>query len=440
MTQNNKRIASNFSWVIIGNIARMIVSLAVGVLSARYLQPENYGNLNYVISFSSFFTTFCTLGINSVLIKVLMDHKEEQGKVLGSALFMRSLSTFACMIVNVILVIVLNPNEQQLWLMSAIHVVYLLFNIADSIKYWFQARLEAKYPAIISFISYVIMAGFKIILLGTKKSVVWFAFSMPLDAAVVAILLLVAYWKKKGERFSVSRSMCQEIFSQSKHFILAGLMVSLYAQIDKIMIKGMVDAESVAYYTAANSINSMWTFVIAAIIETATPVVMQVYNTNKERFETMLKTTYCIVLWLCIGAGVVITVLANLIVNILYGQAYEASAMLLKILVWSQLFSQIGVAKNIWIVCEKKSKHLIVFTICGAIGNVILNVLLIPFYGAVGAAVATVITQMITAFIVQFIIKDTRRNVILIMESLIFKGVNLQAIFKMLLQRKRNKS
>ena len=114
--------------------------------------------------------------------------------------------------------------------------------------------------------------------------------------------------------------------------------------------------------------------------------------------------------------------------------------MLLKILVWSQLFSQIGVAKNIWIVCEKKSKHLIVFTICGAIGNVILNVLLIPFYGAVGAAVATVITQMITAFIVQFIIKDTRRNVILIMESLIFKGVNLQAIFKMLLQRKRNKS
>ena len=55
--------------MIIGRIYQMSLSFVVSMLTARYLGPSNYGLINYASSFTSFFSTFCVLGINSVIVK-----------------------------------------------------------------------------------------------------------------------------------------------------------------------------------------------------------------------------------------------------------------------------------------------------------------------------------------------------------------------------------
>lgn len=439
MSSLRGKLVRNFSWEICGSITRLLISLAVSVLTARYLGPGNYGLLNYVTSFAGFFSSFCNLGINAILVKELLDRKEDQGTVLGSTLTLRTVSTLLCMVANCVLIGVLNPGEPLLLSLAIIHSFSMLFSVVDSVKFWFQARLETKIPVIASTAGYVVVAAYRVVLLATGKSVAWFAAATTLDFAVVAMFLLLSYRKYKGPAFHFSLKVGKDIFSRSRHFILAGLMVSLYAQMDKVMLKSMIDTASVGFYTTANSVNGMWTFVVAALIDAVSPAVYQSYTESREIFKKNLKRLYAGVIFICLLAGICICLLAKPIVMILYSEEYMASISVLRVLVWSSMFSYLGVAKNIWIVSEKKNHYLVAFTAVGVVGNLILNWLLIPQYGAIGAAVATVITQFITSVLAQLIFPQTRENVIWMLEAFVFKDVITQQELKQLLETVKRK-
>ena len=72
-----KREVKNASWIIGEKIIQMVISFFVGILTARYLGPDNYGLINYANAYGAFFTAFCTLGINSVIVKNLIDNPDE---------------------------------------------------------------------------------------------------------------------------------------------------------------------------------------------------------------------------------------------------------------------------------------------------------------------------------------------------------------------------
>lgn len=447
MSSLRGKLIKNFSWEIMGSIARLLISLVVSILTARYLGPNNYGLINYITSFSGFFSAFCSLGINSILVKELLDRKDDQGTVMGSTLAMRILSTLLCMVANCALIAALNPGDGLLFKLAVIHSFSMLFSVFDSVKFWFRAKLETKVPVIGSTVGYIVMAVYRVFLLATGKSVAWFAAATTLDYAVVALFLLISYVKHKGPGLRFSAAVGKDIFSRSRHFILAGLMVSLYAQMDKVMLKSMIDATSVGFYSTANSVNSMWTFVVAALIDVASPVVYESYNKSKEIFKSQLKKLYAGVIFVCMLAGIFICLLAKPLILILYGEAYMASVPVLRVLVWSSMFSYLGVVKNIWIVSEKKNHFLVGFTAIGAVSNAILNYILIPHFGAIGAATATVITQFITSVLAQLLFPQTRENVIWMLEAFVMKGVITKGEWKQIgsfvagkLKRKNKKS
>ena len=95
--------SKNAGWLIGGKVAQMLLSLVVGILSARYLGPSNYGLIGYGMALVSFFMAFCTLGINSVIIKDFVDNPHEQGVAIGSTLMLRGLSSLcsALMIIGI---------------------------------------------------------------------------------------------------------------------------------------------------------------------------------------------------------------------------------------------------------------------------------------------------------------------------------------------------
>ena len=57
-------------------------------------------------------------------------------------------------------------------------------------------------------------------------------------------------------------------------------------------------------------------------------------------------------------------------------------------------FSYLGSVRNVWMLAENKQKYLWIINLSGALGNVILNLILIPIMGVNGAAVASLCTQI----------------------------------------------
>lgn len=417
------RFISNTMWDIGGKIFQMVLTLIVGMLTARYLGPSNYGVIGETASYVAFFSVICQLGFTSTAVKEIMDNTDRQGEVLGTTIFFRICTSIISSVAITTLLFVMKGGDRLIVTVAFLQSLSLIFQSFEMIHYWYQSRLETQMSVKIQSIAYVIMAVYKIAILVLGKNVEWFAFSTALEAAVVGVFLLVVYQRGEGQRLSVSFSTGKDILKRSYHFILSGLMVTIYSEMDKIMLGQMLSETAVGYYTAATKISSMWSFVVMALINSSRPVIIASKSKSEELYIKQNKRLYAGIIWIGITAGLGITILAKLIIYILYGIEYMPSVSSLQISAWYTMFAMLGTARGVWIVCEEKAKYVKYYLGIGAVMNVVLNYLLIPAYGPGGAAAATLITQIFTSVLAPAIFKETRVYTKYVLEALILKGI-----------------
>lgn len=417
------RIVKNAGWLIVGRIIHMILSFLIGLLTARYLGPSNYGLINYASAYATFFTAFCTLGINSVIVKNFIDYPEEEGETIGTTIVLRFVSSLLSLLTIVGFVAVVDSNEPITVCVVALYCIGLLFQIFDTFNYWFQSKLLSKYYASATLIAYILVSAYKAVLLITEKSVQWFAVSNAIDYFIIALIIFVFYKKNNGPKLSFSIKKSKELLSLSVSYILSGLMVAIYAATDKLMLKHMMDESTVGYYSLAVSISTIWAFVLSAVIDSMKPRIMELHNTDREEYLLMNRRMYAIVFYISVVASLGITVIAPLFIRIVYGEAYLSAVTPLRIVVWYVAFSYLGVARDAWMVCEKKQKYLKYIYFFSVILNIVLNAVLIPFIGASGAAVASLATQISTVLVFPLFFKELRENVKLIATAILLKNV-----------------
>lgn len=414
---------SNTMWNISGKVFQMGLTLVVGLLTARYLGPSNYGVIGYTASYVAFFSVICQLGFNSIAVKEIIENPGKQGEVLGTTMFFRVCVSLISTIAITCLIYILDHGDRTIVWVAFLQSLSLVFQSFEMIHYWYQSRLETQVSVKIQSIAYVIMAAYKIIILVLGKNVAWFAFSTALESAVVAFFLLWVYHKGEGQKLSVSISCGNEILKRSYHFILSGLMVTIYSQMDKIMLKQMLSDTAVGYYTAATKISTMWSFVLLALIDSARPIIISSRSNQYDRYLKQNKRLYASIIWIGIAAGLGISLLGKWVILLMYGEAYLPATSSLKISAWYTMFAMLGTARGIWIVCEDKAKYVKYYLGIGAVLNVILNYLLIPQFGPAGAAAATLATQVFTAVLAPAIFKETRVYTKYVIESLFLKGI-----------------
>lgn len=420
--KNNKE-AKNAGWLIGGRVAQMILSFFVSILTARYLGPGNYGIISYVNAYVAFFTSLCTLGLNSVIIKDFVDKPEEQGEAIGTSLALRFVSSFFSALMILCIVRVVDRNEPKTIVIAILCSISLVFQVLDTFNYWFQSRYASKVTSIATFVAYAATALYRIVLLIFQKDVQWFAFATSIDYMVLGTILFCAYKKYNGPKLSVSLEKAKSLLGRSYHYILSGMMVAIYGQTDKFMLKQMLGETSVGYYSLASTVNLMWVFVIQAIIDSMYPTIMNLYGKDKKQFERKNRQLYAIVIYVSMAAAVCFVIFAPLVIRILYGDAYLPAVGPLRVITWYTIFSYLGVARNAWIVCMNKQKYLKYMYLSAAFINIGLNYIMIPLWGASGAALASLLTQFCTSLILPCFWDDMRPNVKLMVDAFLLRGV-----------------
>lgn len=412
----------NAGWIIGEQIFQMVLSFIVGILSARYLGPSYYGALNYTASFVSFCICLVTLGMDGVVIKRIIAEPEKEGEYLGSCMLLRFFSSLLSSLAILILIYVLNPGDTLKLQLAALQTIQLLFLSIHILNAWFQRHLKSKYVSIAKGVAGLVVSGYKITLLLTAKDVTWFAFSNSLSYIIIAIILIIAYKKENTQRLSFKTTLGVDVLKDSYHFILADIMVAIYGQIDKIMIGNSMTDADVGYYTTAAGICAMWLFIPQAIITSFRPTIMELKQSGDEKaYLRRLEQLYSFIIWLCIGVSLIISVIAPYLILVLFGKAYAGATPALAILIWSEVFSMVGSARSIWILSENKNKYVKYYLAIGAVINVVLNALLIPPMGIIGASIATLITQIVTCLIAPVLFKETRIHTSIVWDAFILK-------------------
>lgn len=416
---NTKSVFQNAKWIVGCKIAQSIIQLIIGMISARYLGPSNYGLINYAASIVAFALPVMRLGFNATLVHELIETPEKEGEILGTSLFLNFLSSVFCILGVVTFVTLVNAGENTTIMVCFLYSLSLVFAALEMIQYWFQYKLKSKYSSVVMLVAYVLVSFYKIFLLVTAKNVYWFALVNCFDYAIISVSLLFIYFKIGKAKLSFSFSMAKAMLSKSKHYMLSGIMVVAFQTTDHIMLLNIIDKKENGYYTAAITAASVVQFVYIAIIDSYRPLILSNKKENDADYEKNISSLYSIVLYLALAQSLAFFILAKPIIYILYGTDYSASVTVLRILVWYLAFSFMGSVRNVWILAEQKQKYLWIINLSGAVFNVLFNSVLIPFYGAVGAATASLATQIFINFILGFIIKPIRPN-----NKLLLKGLN----------------
>ena len=425
------KVIKNASWIVVCRIIQSLLGLLIGSLSARYLGPSNYGLVNYAASLASFAMPIMQLGLNAILVQEIINSKNDEGEILGTALGLSFISGLLCVGGIAAFSLIANKGETETIIVCVLYSILLVFQALEMIQYWFQAKLKSKYTSITMLAAYAVTSLYKVFLLVTQKNIYWFALSQAIDYGIIAIVLLVVYKKLGGEPLKFSFARIKMLLNKGRHYIIAGIMVTIFAQTDKIMLKFMMGDEATGYYSAACTCAGVTAFIFTAIIDSFQPVVLESKKVGQRSFEKNVIRFYAIIIYLSLMQCLGIVLFSTLLVRILYGVEYFASVNPLRLIVWYTTFSYLGSVRNVWMLAEGKQKYLWVINLCGAMVNVLLNFILIPILGIMGAALASLITQIFTNVVMGFVIKDVRRN-----NYLMWKGCNPKVLIE-LLQRGR---
>lgn len=418
---NANRILNNSFWIIGGKLGQAALGLVVTMLSARYLGPSGYGLINYAAAIVAFVMPIMHLGLDATLIQEVIANPDREGEILGTATTMCFTSGIACIIGVIAFAGITGRGETETMIICGLYSIQLLFQALEMVRFWFQAKLLSKYTAMIMLAAYIVVSAYKIILLVTGSSIYWFAVSQALDFAIISFALLFFYKRMGQQRFSFSFTRAKDMFSRSRYYIVSGLMVTIFAQTDRIMLKMMLDEAAVGYYSAAVACAGMTGFVFVAIIESARPAILEQKQHSQIDFQHGMTLLYSVVIYLSLVQSAVVALFAHWIVRILYGTAYAATIPALRIVVWYTTFSYLGGARTIWILAEEKQKLLPIINLGGALMNVLLNLFLIPVWGIRGAAAASLTTQIFANVIMGYIIAPIRENNRLMLQALDFR-------------------
>jgi len=388
----------------------MGVGLLVGVWFARYLGPKQFGLYSYAFSFSGLFGTIAGLGLNGIVVRDLVKEPENTNSILGTAFVLQLLAGFLAFACAVIAISIVKPDAFLTKLMVAVFGFMMVLKATDVIKYWFESQVESKYTAWIEIGAFSLFSFIRVALILAQASIMAFVWAAVVELALASISLMAMYVWRVGKltAWRVRYQQAAAMLKNSWPLILSGMAISVYMRIDQVMLGQMLGDRSVGIYSAAVRISELWYFIPGVIVSSAFPTIIEAKKKSEALYNQRLQKLYVIMVWLALAVALPMTLASKWIVTALFGPLYAEAGGVLAIHIWTGIFVFLGIASSNWFLIENLQKLSLYRTIAGAVINIILNIFLIPSYGAIGAAMATVVAQAFSALFFDLLNSRTR--------------------------------
>ena len=398
---NLLKIVDNIGWLFFDKILRMGVGLLIGVWIARYLGPEQFGLLNFTAALIGLFGALAAMGLQGIVVRDIVQNPACREDTLGSAALLQLLGGAAAYTLLLATVFYLRPQDVLSQLVAAILGAVVLLKAFEVAGYWFESQVQSKYTVWVQNAAFLIFAGIKAVLILTGASLISFVWAMLAEAFVVALAMTLAL-NRFGPPLSslrISYRWCCALLKAGWPLMLSSIAVMIYMKIDQIMIGQMLGNDAVGIYSAAARISEIWYFIATAVAASVLPAILEAKKNNEAQYRQRLQALFDLMTWIAIIVALPVTFFATPLVTMLFGADYSEAGGVLAIHVWATVFVFLGVAGGNWFLAENQQLISLQRTALGAAVNVLLNIVLIPMLGVVGAAWATLISYAVAAML-----------------------------------------
>ncbi|HQB50892.1 MAG TPA: flippase [bacterium] len=391
------RYFKNASWLFVGQFFSLAASFFIGAWVARYLGPEEYGLVNYVLSFVGLFVIVTALGTDNILNRELVNHPEKRNELLGTCFRLRLLGGLIAFL-SIIVAIFLFGEQNIVWrTLVILYSISFFFQAPYVISNYFFSTVQAKKNVQAQFYVTSVCSILKILLILLGGNVYWLVGIYAIDCLCQSFFLILLYRAQglKVADWCFQPKLAYKIWLDSWPLMLSSAAYFIYLRIDQVIIGRIMNESSVGVYAAAVRIVEILYFIPTIICSSLFPAIINARRVSAELFARRLKYFYLLLGFTGLIVAVVISLLARPLVVGIFGSAYLSSVGILKIYAWSCVGLFLGLGINQQLTVENKTKTIFYINLATMVFNIGLNLFLIPVMGLSGAAVATLISYCV---------------------------------------------
>lgn len=421
-----KSITKNYIYNLIYQIIVLLIPLITAPYLSRVLGAENIGIYSYTSSITVFFILFGTLGITLYgqrEIAYKQKNKKEYSKIFWEIIILRTITMTISLMVYYFLFI--NGNNAYC-IYYKILIIELIGNLID-ISWFFQGLEEFKKTVIRN--TFVRLFSLILILTLVKKSSdLPIYFGIYVLSTFLGNLSLWLYLPKLVEKVKFRQLKILKHLKPTIGLFIPQIAIQLYTVLDRSMI-GMIisDKSEVGYYDQAQKITHMLLTIITSLGTVMLPRIASTFALGKkDQIEKYIYNSFNMVFFLAFPLMLGLIAVSNSFVPVFFGNGYSKVSILMKIICPIILLIGVGsITGTQYLLPTKRQKEYTISVIMGAFVNLIINLILIKKYGAVGASIGTVLAELTVSSIQLFFLrKDFKlKKILCLMKNYLFASV-----------------
>lgn len=381
-------------------LLKLILGFGVTVFVARYLGSEAYGKLNYVISFVSLFAPFYIFGTEEITIKKLLgQHSYESSQVLTSSLIVKLIGG----VISLGIIIIASQFLAPSWAVNliALYALFFFSQIFITFHHYFFSLNKAYIGTGWKILALILTSLLKLLCIQFHYGWSFFIYISCLEIFLFGIIHIFTFIKFKEINFAIKINayILKDLLRKGFPVFLFLLFDQAMQKLDQIMVGNILGEVVLGQYAIANKLVNLWSFLPLMILSLLLPKIISSHKNGTKEFEQIIKAITGGFLGITLSFGFLVLLISKPLVIFLYGDQYSMGAEILAVFAWLPIIQYFILLRSKIFIVTGELFSAIILSLATVSLNVVLNLFLIPEFGAFGAIYSTFAAFFITLVI-----------------------------------------
>jgi len=387
-----RQISKNSLFLLIARAIDFLAQIAIIPIIARYLEADRYGNYGYVMVFAFISISFTYMGIERITMREIARDPAHVGQYLAGGIIVRWIYMAVAVAVLIVIISFMDLSSE---IILAIFVATLALNFAADTSIYlamFKAFDKMRYEALLALIFQILNLTFVFLVSYFRLGFVALFVGL-LTANIIRYISAMVIARKKFvlPHFKESLPIIKLLLKESYVLGLASLLVHGFVNVDIIILKALKDTVEVSMFYAPHNLFLLINVIPISLMSGFFPSLSRSAGTEPQMLVYKYEKAFKVFVIISIFLSTMFIVFAHKIILILFGQEFLKAVPVFQILAVSLIFTMLFSVIDFTLVAIKKQNVLIVCFLSGLIIRGILDLVLIPTYGYMGASIAALI-------------------------------------------------
>lgn len=402
MKKTNVKI--NIIYKMLYEVLALSLPLVTSPYISRIFGAENLGIYSYTYSIATYFGMVAILGVKNYGNREIAKNRNSQEKINQTFSNIYALQLLVSLLIFIIYLIYVTTCSHEYKIYFLIQAIYVISCLLDINWFFFgmeQFKLTVARSTVIKLTSFI--AVFALI---HNASDLWKYSLIMSGSALISQIILWINIKKYAKIIKPDLRNVFQHFKPMMILFIPVVAVSLYNVMDKIMVGSLSTKTQLGFYENSEKIINCVKKVITSFGTVMMPKMSRLVAENNTKqssryMELSIDAVMCIAFALAFGIACV----SKMFTPIYWGNEFVPCSILLNGLAVSIPFSALAnVIRTQYLIPNSMDKAYTAAVVTGAIINIVVNFLLIPSMGAMGAVIGTIFAEGLVCIIQCFFI------------------------------------